>query len=240
MLLIRSQLTNVLMYLLLAAFGILGAPLALWSRNGAFRVIKSYCKTMFWLHRVLCGLHVEFRGVVPQNEVLVCSKHMSFMDILMLAYALPQFKFIMKRELVFAPVIGFYAWRIGCAPVARGKKGGAMTKMVSQLEEDPVQGGQTIIFPQGTRVLPGKSREYKVGAGVIYTRLEQACVPVATNVGVFWARKSPLRKPGTAVLEFLEPIPSGMELKDFMEKLETEIESNSDRFMREAGFEFES
>ena len=239
MLLIRSQIANLLMYILLFIFGVFGIPLAIWSRRGALSVIKGYSASVFWVYRVICNLHVEFRGEVPQEEVLVCSKHMSFLDILMLAYILPQVKFIMKRELIWAPVVGLYGWRIGCAPVARGKKGAAINKMVEHLESLSAEGGQTAIFPQGTRVLPGAKDRYKVGAGVIYTRMEQTCVPAATNVGVFWARRSPLRKPGTAVLEFLEPIPAGMELREFMTKIEDVIETNSDRLMREAGYEFE-
>ncbi len=238
MLLIRSQFANLIMYLLLAIIGILGLPLAIWSRTGALMVIKAYCASVFWLYRVTCGLHVEFRGKVPEGEVLVCSKHMSFMDVLMLAYMLPRVKFIMKRELIWAPVLGFYGWRIGCPPVARGKKGSAIKSMVRHLEADK-DIGQTTIFPQGTRVLPGAKDPYKVGPGVIYTRMDKDCVPVATNVGVFWARRSAVRKPGTAVLEFLEPIPAGLGVKEFMAKLENVIETNSDRLMVEAGYEFE-
>jgi len=238
MLLIRSQFANLIMYLLLAIIGVFGLPLALWSRSGTLMVIKAYCASVFWLYRVTCGLHVEFRGKVPEGEVLICSKHMSFLDILMLAYMLPRVKFIMKRELIWAPVLGFYGWRIGCPPVARGKKGSAIKAMVKHLEADR-DIGQTTIFPQGTRVLPGVRDAYKIGAGVIYTRMNRACVPVATNVGVFWARRSPIRKPGTAVLEFLEPIPAGLELKEFMSQLENVIETNSDRLMLEAGYEFD-
>ena len=238
MLLIRSQLANLIMYALLAIVGIFGLPLAIWSRTGALMVIKAYCASVFWTYRVICGLHVEFRGKVPEGEVLVCSKHMSFLDILMLAYILPRVKFIMKRELIWAPVLGFYGWRIGCPPVERGKKGSAMQKMVQHLEDDK-DVGQTTIFSQGTRVLPGAKNKYKIGSGVIYTRMNKPCVPVATNVGVLWARRSPIRKPGTAVLEFLEPIPAGLELKEFMAKLENVIETNSDRLMVEAGYVFD-
>jgi len=135
-------------------------------------------------------------------------------------------------------VLGFYGWRIGCPPVERGKKGSAMQKMVQHLEDDK-DVGQTTIFSQGTRVLPGAKNKYKIGSGVIYTRMNKPCVPVATNVGELWARRSPIRKPGTAVLEFLEPIPAGLELKEFMAKLEDVIETNSDRLMVEAGYVFE-
>lgn len=236
MLLIRSQLTDLLMYLLMAVMGIACAPLAIWSRDGAYWAIKKYCAVIFWLLRVICNLRVEFRGEVPTGEVLVCSKHMSFLDIMMLAYILPRAKFIMKNELKWAPILGFYAMRIGSAPVQRGKRGKAMQKMVADVGGRS-EVGQTVIYPQGTRVLPGSDKPYKVGAGVLYTRMDRDCVPAATNTGVFWARRSPYRMPGVAVLEFLPTIPKGMALRPFMTQLETVIEDNSNRLMREAGLD---
>ena len=236
MLLIRSQIANLLMYLLILVYGILFLPLILWSRKTTYWVMKFYCRSVFWILRVLCGIKTEYRGKIPEGKVLIASKHMSFMDIMMLAYILPEVKYIMKRELIYAPILGLVAWRIGCPAVARGKKGKAIDQMITALEEDKDANGQTIIFPQGTRVLPGAKMPYKVGAGVIYTRLTQTCVPVATNVGVFWARRSPYRYPGTCVIEFLDPIEPGMKLRPFMEKLEDVIETRSDELMAEAGF----
>lgn len=219
--------------------GILFSPAAIWSRNGAYWVMKLYCLTVFWLLKVICGLRIEIRGKVPEGDLIVVSKHMSFLDILMMMHALPRAKFIMKRELIWAPIIGVYALRTGAAPVARGKKGAGMHQMVKKVEAgqqgDP---GQTLIFPQGTRVLPGSKRPYKVGAGVLYERFGKECIPAATNTGVFWARRSPYRKPGLAVLEFLEPIPAGVPIKEFMEKIEDVIETKSNILMKEAGFEF--
>jgi 1-acyl-sn-glycerol-3-phosphate acyltransferase len=72
---------------------------------------------------------------------------------------------------------------------------------------------------------------------VLYEELGQDCVPVATNVGVFWPRKGILRKPGLAVVEFLPRIEAGLSKAAFMERLEHEIESASNRLMREAGFD---
>ena len=169
---------------------------------------------------------------------IVCSKHMAFLDILLLARELPRFKFIMKAELKWAPVLGLYAMRIGTIPVKRGKKGGAVKTMVSDVEKESVEEGQTIIYPQGTRVLPGVKKPYKVGAAVLYERLNHTCYPVATNIGVFWARRSSVRKPGVAVLEFMDPIPPGMKMKEFLPLLEKTIETRSDELMVEAGFVF--
>jgi len=238
MTLIRSLIYDFLMYLLMLVMGILCAPLALWSREGAYWSMRKYATYSIWLLEKICGLKVEVRGSVPDGTFIVCSKHMAFLDILVLARELPRFKFIMKAELKWAPILGLYAMRIGTIPVKRGKKGKAMSGMVSDVQKQSEEEGQTIIYPQGTRVLPGVKKPYKVGAAVLYERLNQTCYPVATNIGVFWARRSSLRKPGVAVLEFMDPIPPGMPIKEFLPLLERTIETRSNELMVEAGFEF--
>ncbi len=234
--LLRSLIFDVAMYGLMLVVGILGAPFALWSVDGAHRVVKVYCAGVLWLLRVLCGLRVEVRGKVPEGDVIVTSKHQSFLDILILAHALPRPSFIMKKQLRWAPILGLYALRIGSTPVDRGKRSQAMKDMVAKVETatDP---RQLVIYPQGTRVLPGARLPYKAGAGVLYDRLGKVCVPAATNVGVFWSRRSRYRHPGTAVLEFLEPIPPGLPISVFIRQIESVVEENSDRLMREAGFD---
>ncbi|MEY4304522.1 MAG: hypothetical protein RIT52_697, partial [Pseudomonadota bacterium] len=96
--------------------------------------------------------------------------------------------------------------------------------------------GQLIIYPQGTRVAPGVAKPYKVGTGLLYDQLGQPCVPVGTNVGVFWPKRGILRKPGVAVVEFLPRIEPGLPVPAFMAKLEQEVEASSNRLMAEAGF----
>ena len=97
-----------------------------------------------------------------------------------------------------------------------------------------------MIYPQGTRVAPGDHKPYKVGSAVLYTKLGQRCYPVACNVGVFWPRYGILKKPGTAVIEFLDPIEPGLEKNAFMSHLEDVVETRSNELMRDAGFKFDS
>ena len=85
--------------------------------------------------------------------------------------------------------------------------------------------GQLVIYPQGTRVTPGARPPFKVGAGVLYERLGTACVPAATNAGVFWGRRSWYRRPGSAVVEFLEPIAPGLPIPEFMARIEAAVEA---------------
>ncbi|NBZ88201.1 lysophospholipid acyltransferase family protein [Stagnihabitans tardus] len=223
------------MYVALAVVALgFGIP-ALIDRRAAFLAIHVYCHYVRWSAKVLVGLRSEVRGEVPQGEVLIASKHQSFFDIILLASALPRPKFIMKRELLYTPFIGFYGLRTGCIPVNRGKRGAAIAKMKQDVMASPVK-GQLIIFPQGTRVAPGAELPYKVGAGLLYDQLEQVCIPVATNVGIFWPRHGILRKPGLAVIEFLPPIAPGLRVKEFMTQVEAVIEPASEALMREGGW----
>jgi 1-acyl-sn-glycerol-3-phosphate acyltransferase len=238
-LLLRSVAYDALIYGLMVVMGILFLPLTL-TRDGTYRAIRIYTSTVLWLARVICGIRVEVRGRLPDADVLVCSKHQSFLDILILSRYLPRAKFVMKRELRFIPVFGLYAMRMGSTPVARGQKSKAMRSMVAHVESRSAASGQLVIYPQGTRVAPGAYLPYKIGAGVLYERLGLPCVLVATNAGVFWGRRKWTKRPGTAVMEVLETVPAGLAVKDFMARIEPAIESASDRLMREAGFDIDA
>jgi 1-acyl-sn-glycerol-3-phosphate acyltransferase len=234
---LRSLAFNVSMYAAMAVLAVVFLPYALLSRDGAYRACHTYCRWVIWSARHMVGLEVEIRGTPPTDEVMVAAKHQSFFDILVIFHAIPRGKFIMKRELLFAPILGQYAWRLGCVPVNRGKRGQAIAKMVADVEKGRREPGQLVIYPQGTRVAPGAERPYKVGTAVLYQQLGQDCVPVATNIGVFWPKRGVLRRPGTAVVEFLPRLPAGLPREEFMARLEFEIETVSNALMAEAGFE---
>jgi len=108
--------------------------------------------------------------------------------------------------------------------------------MVADVKSGAHEPGQLIIFPQGTRVAVGKEMPYKIGTGVLYKETGQECVPVATNVGVFWRRHGIYRDPGVAVIEFLPRIQSGLSVEEFMPTLKDSIETASDRLAAEAGY----
>jgi len=224
------------MYVVMAVAAIVFAIPALLSRNMAFVGVHFYCNWVRWTARWLVGLRSEIRGEVPQGEVIIAAKHQSFFDIILLCSVLPRPKFIMKRELIWAPFLGQYALRIGCVPVDRGKRGTAIAKMKADVAKGSALPGQLVIYPQGTRVAPGVAMPYKMGTGLLYDQLGQVCVPAATNVGVFWPRHGILRKPGLAVMQFLPPIAPGLPVAEFMQKVEGAVEVASTQLMRDAGW----
>lgn len=234
---LRSLVLIVLVYLTMVVYAIVYLPWALVSSEGAVAAAHRWCATVRWLCHHVAGLKTEIRGEVPTDEVVIAAKHQSFLDIILIYGAVPRGKFIMKRILLYSPIVGQYALRVGCVPVDRGKRAQAIKKMVSDVATGASKPGQLIIYPQGTRVAPGAIRPYKVGTAVLYQELKQDCVPVACNVGLFWPKRGIYRKQGTAVVEFLPRIPKGLSTGDFMARIEETVERESVRLMAEAGFD---
>jgi 1-acyl-sn-glycerol-3-phosphate acyltransferase len=224
-------------YAMMALMGLAFFPWALVSRKGALAACHTWCRYVRWCAVWMVGIRTEVRGTPPTGEVVIAAKHQSFLDIILIFGAIPAGKFIMKREILWTPIIGLYGLRIGCVPVNRGKRAQAIKKMVEDVRKGRQHPGQLIIYPQGTRIPPGVKAPYKIGTGVLYDELAQPVVPVAANVGLFWPRKGIMRKPGLAVVEFLDPIAPGLDKDAFMQRLEQEVETASNRLMAEAGFD---
>jgi 1-acyl-sn-glycerol-3-phosphate acyltransferase len=222
------------MYLMMAVFAIVGAIPSIFSRGFAVMVVRGYAQWVVASARILLGLKVEVRGTVPKGGVLVAAKHQSFFDIIVLFAIMPNARFIMKRELIYTPFLGQYALRIGCVPIDRSKRGGAIGKMKSDVARTGDVPGQLVIYPQGTRVPPGEVMPYKVGAGLLYAQLGQTCHPMATNIGLFWPKRGILRKRGTTVVQFLDTVPPGLSVGTFMRRIESEIEAASNLLLAEA------
>ena len=223
------------MYFTIFVVGTLYAPATLRSTTGAYKAIQRFTKINKWLLKKLCKIEYEVRGEIPSGNCLVLSKHMNFLDIIILGSTVPQPKFVMKASLKYVPILGFYAKAIGSAPVYRGQKN-ATARMMEDLENNKHknENGQLILYPQGTRVLPHTSKPYKQGAWRVYNSMNTPCYLAATNAGVVWERKSPYRYPGKVVLEFLPiKIEPGMEVKEFMDLISTKIETRSNELMAE-------
>ena len=232
--LLLSLLFTLQMYIVMFLMGLIFLPWSIVSRVGAYTGVRAYSRWVRWTAAWMIGLKSEVRGPIPANEVIIASKHHSFFDIVILTSVVPRPKFIMKSSLVWAPVLGWFALRIGCVPVDRGKRSVAIQKMLKDVISGAAPAGQLIIYPQGTRVPIGLKAPYKVGAAILYHETGQDCIPVATNVGVFWPKKGLVKESGLAVVEFLPEIKNGLPQDEFLAKLEKIIEGRSEFLINEA------
>jgi 1-acyl-sn-glycerol-3-phosphate acyltransferase len=235
MIIIRSIVVNAALYISFLLIALLGSPFLV-TANGALNVARFWARMNLWILDKVGGIHFEVRGLenLPEGGCLIAAKHQSALETFAIVPFVHDFAFILKRVLNWIPLFGWYTARGGMIGVNRGARSQALKDMTVEARKAIARGKQIIIYPEGTRRPLGAPPAYKYGAVHLYTQLETVCVPVAINTGLFWPRRSFLRYPGTAVLEFLEPIQPGMDAEAFKQKLEQTIETASDRLIAEA------
>jgi 1-acyl-sn-glycerol-3-phosphate acyltransferase len=232
---VRSVIFNVLFYLNLLVQLIAAIPTLVLPRWAILKVAMFWARTNLWLLRVICGIKVEYRGIekIPPGPLLVASKHQSLWETFALLPLFDDPAFILKRELLWIPFFGWYAWKAGMIPVDRGKRSQALAEMTVCAREELRRNRQIIIFPEGTRRAPGAEPNYKYGIVHLYAETGAPCLPIALNSGLFWPRRSFRRYPGTIVVEGLDPIAPGLDKQAFAERLEQAIETETARLIAE-------
>lgn len=191
---------------------------------------------LFWIH-FFAGLKFELRGAenILSKNVLYGCKHESALETYAFTQFVPTTTYILKKELIFMPFFGWTQYFYGMIPVNRKGGASAMKHMLSEVKKRTDSGRPVVIFPEGTRCLPGTTKGYKSGIMFLAENLEFPVVPVAINTGLFWAKNSFLRYPGTAVFEFLPAISvKGKSKEEFMHELEKVIEDKCAELNREA------
>ncbi len=106
--------------------------------------------------------------------------------------------------------------------------------MTSRSRHITAAGWQVFIFPEGTRRPPGAEPLYKFGVAHVYASSNVPCLPVALNSGLYWPRRTFLRRPGVVLVEFLDPIAPGMGRDEFFAVLQDRLESATNRLIAEA------
>jgi 1-acyl-sn-glycerol-3-phosphate acyltransferase len=230
---IRSLLFNVLFYLNLLAYMIAALPTFVLPRRCLMEIAKSWGRTNLWLLRLVCGTRVEFRGLekIPRGACIVAAKHQSTWETFALLTLFDDPTFIIKRELMWIPLFGWFTMKGQMIPVDRGARGQALAGMTARARDELARGRQIIIFPEGTRRQPGAEPKYKFGVAHLYAETGTVCVPIALNSGLFWSRRALRRYPGTVVAEVLDPIPPGVPKEEFLVRLERVIEEATDRLV---------
>lgn len=236
MILLRSIAFNIAFYISIIAQMILWTPYYfLASREKAWIVPKFWAKSNLWLQEKIVGNTIEITGQenLPDGPFILAPKHQSFWDAFAFLPWIPDALYILKRELMWIPVFGWYVARMKMIPIHRGKRSVALKKAVTLTRERMKQGRQLIIYPEGTRRAPGDEPRYKYGIVEIYSQLDVPVVPVAHVAGLFWPRRKFLRYPGRLRAVFLPPIEAGLSREAFLERLIAVTETACDAMLVE-------
>jgi 1-acyl-sn-glycerol-3-phosphate acyltransferase len=235
MLVLRSLVFNVAFYLNLILWMLAIIPVFVLPRKAMIRAAQAWARSSLYLMRVVVGTKVEIRGAekIPTGGLLVASKHQSLWETFALVTLFDDPLYILKRELMLIPLFGWYVRKAAMVPVDRKAGSAALVEMSARAKKAVGQKRQILIFPEGTRRPAGAPAAYKFGVSHLYANLGVPCLPVALNSGLFWPRRQFIRRPGTIVVEILDPIPPGLPRDVFFKRMQEQVEIASERLYQE-------
>jgi 1-acyl-sn-glycerol-3-phosphate acyltransferase len=200
---------------------------ALFPRHVTYAWVLAWVNSVLWLLRVLCRLefHVEGREHLPTRNCVVLLKHSSAWEAIAQLRIFPPQTWVLKRELMWAPVLGWVLWLL--KPIAIDRRGGgvAVQQVLEQGHARLAEGLWVMIFPEGTRMPVGTTRRYGMGGALLAAAEGLPVVPVAHNAGYFWPRRGWLKRPGTIRVVIGPPIETqGVEPRIVNERAQRWIE----------------
>jgi 1-acyl-sn-glycerol-3-phosphate acyltransferase len=233
---LRALAFNLAFFAMTALLGIVALPLLAAPRRRVMQFGRFWAKSVLFLLKAIVGLDGEIRGLdkLPRGPSIIAMKHQSAWDTLILPVVLGDPAIVLKRELLYVPFYGWYAARAGSIAIDRRGGAQALRGMVTAAGHATAAGRPVVIFPEGTRTAPGRRLGYQAGVAALYQALDLPLVPAAVNSGLFWGRRSFVKRPGRITLEFLDPIPPGLGRRELMTQLEDRIETATAALDREA------
>ena len=165
-------------------------------------------------------------NIIRDEKFFIASSHQSMFETFYLQTIFNSPVFIIKKELLFIPIFGWYLKKIGCISIKRDKTTKDNLGFFENILEIISNSKRPlIIFPQGTRVMPDERPSFKKGASRIYEELKIKCQPIAINSGRVWPKKGLKQSDKTITISILEPIKAGFSKEEFIKLLENNIYS---------------
>jgi 1-acyl-sn-glycerol-3-phosphate acyltransferase len=193
-----------------------------------FAIARSWARILLWVLERLCGLKyvVEGRDRIPPGNHIVMSNHTSAWETVAQFLIFPPQVWVLKRELLWIPFIGWGLKLLRPIAINRGEGHRAVNQVIEQGKLRLADGLWIIIFPEGTRVIAGETRKFGVSGALLAIASGRCLVPLSHNAGTFWPRRGFLKKPGTIRVVIGEPIdPAGKNPRDLNEEVRQSIEA---------------
>jgi 1-acyl-sn-glycerol-3-phosphate acyltransferase len=179
------------------------------------------------LARSIAGIDCRVSGHenIPSGPCIVAAQHQASFETYRVFLELRQPVLVLKRELSWIPLIGWYMRRGGLVPIDRGAGARAMRQMLRAADAAIARGDQVVIFPEGTRIKTGERKPYRPGIVALYAHCQAPVIPMALNSGYFWGKTRILKIPGNIEMKFLPALPPGLGKDEMLTELRQRLES---------------
>ncbi|MCR9224023.1 MAG: 1-acyl-sn-glycerol-3-phosphate acyltransferase [Hyphomonas sp.] len=235
---IRGLLFTGVYYVLSFIYVIASLPfLALPGRGPVTAIIRSYTRAVNHALYLIGGVKKEVRGRenLPNGAFILAPKHASWGDGFMVYPEVKNLAFVSGDHLERFPLIGGILRKLGAIVIdtcgGGERKAASLAEGMSRARED---GRRVLIYPEGHLAPVGFHFRYKPGVWHMQQAMDVPIVPVATNLNCFWNQEEIEKTPGTAVIEFLEPIPAGLPKEEALRRLTEAVETRSAELIAEA------
>ena len=210
------------------------APLPLRWR---YRLTVGWPRLAVWGARFFCGIRWQTRGTenLPDGQAIVLAKHQSAWETLFFPAYLPREAcFVYKKELHRIPFFGWGLALLRMIPIDRSRGRDAFEQVVKLGRQRLEEGRWPVLFPEGTRIAPGKMGRFKMGGALLASRTGAMVIPVAHNAGECWPRNAFIKKPGLITVSYGPPIDvNGLSAEEINQRVQAWIDAEMRRLSPE-------
>ena len=224
---LKVFLFNLIFYFSILFFGLLFLPILI-SRTLTRKIVRFWAKFIIFFLTKILKIKIIFKNNYLKDEEgqVIAANHQSAFDTIFFLAAFDKTIYVIKKELIFIPVYGWYAIRLGNIYIDRKKKIESIRKISKDVEDLVNKGYKVVIFPEGTRQAPKKVGTIKPGVFLIQECLRKPIFPVYIDSGETWPRNIFKIKKKNIFIKSLKPIPYGLEKKQFKEILKKSFDEN--------------
>lgn len=210
MLFARSLLFTTLMMLSVIVFAIPVMFMCVLPYKWRYAVARAWADLQLWMLRTICRLDYRVEGTenIPEERTVVLLKHQSAWETIAQLEIFPYQTWVLKRELMWLPFLGWGLAFLKPIAINRAARRKAVKQVVEKGMKRLEEGLWVMIFPEGTRMPPGKTKRYGLSGAVLARAAGQPILPVAHNGGDFWPRRGLIKRPGTVTVRIGKPIPT--------------------------------
>ena len=230
----RSVAFAVVYWFLSIFYALAAAILALLPGRGPMAwALRLYTRRMLWAMRWFAGIKVNVKGKerLPDGPFIIAAKHHSWGDGFVMFANVPNLVFVAGDHMEKIPLLRGVLHKFGAIMVNNCGGPEARKALSDRANAANAEGRRILIYPEGNLAKAGERFRYRTGVFYMYRDFGIPVVPVATNLGLFWPQQDFKKNPGTATVEFLQPIMPGLERGEFLRLLETTVEGRSQELM---------